>query len=298
MKKIFLLAQKSAKIKQGFKQQKQKEVIIMNFGFIGAGNMVSAIVKGMTIGTKSYDGNCIYVTSKSGITAEELAKTCSAHFCKTASEVVAASDVLVLGVKPHVLAEILPNMKADIDKKKPLIISIAAGKTLEYIGSLLSERTPIVRVMPNINGKIGASTTGICKNDFVTAEQFQIAKEMFSTIGTVIEIAEQQFSVFSVIGGASVAFAYLYMDALSRAALKAGMTKKQALEITAETVLGSAKMVLESGEHPYALIDQVCSPGGTTIEGICSLQSNNFESTIISAFDAVLQKDKWIARKK
>lgn len=270
----------------------------MNFGFIGAGNMVSAIVKGMTIGTKSYDGNCIYVTSKSGITAEELAKTCSAHFCKTASEVVAASDVLVLGVKPHVLAEILPNMKADIDKKKPLIISIAAGKTLEYIGSLLSERTPIVRVMPNINGKIGASTTGICKNDFVTAEQFQIAKEMFSTIGTVIEIAEQQFSVFSVIGGASVAFAYLYMDALARAALKAGMTKKQALEITAETVLGSAKMVLESGEHPYALIDQVCSPGGTTIEGICSLQSNNFESTIISAFDAVLQKDKWIARKK
>ena len=121
---------------------------------------------------------------------------------------------------------------------------------------------------------------------------------MFSTIGSVIEISEEQFSIFSVIGGASVAFVYLYIDALSRAALKAGMPKKQALEITAQTVLGSAKMVLESGEHPWVLIDQVCSPGGTTIEGICSLEQNGFESTIVNAFDAVLQKDKWIGEKK
>ena len=199
----------------------------MNFGFIGAGNMVSAIVKGMTIGTKSYDGNCIYITSKSGITAGRLAKNCSAHFCKTADDVISASDVLVLGVKPHVLAEILPSMKQAIQKKKPLVISIAAGKTLDYIGTFLAEKTPIIRVMPNINGKIGASTTGICKNDFVTNEQFDTAKNMFSTIGSVIEISEEQFSIFSVIGGASVAFVYLYIDALSRAALKAGMPKKK-----------------------------------------------------------------------
>ena len=90
----------------------------------------------------------------------------------------------------------------------------------------------------------------------------------------------------------------MYIDALSRAALKAGMPKKNALEIAAQTVLGSAKMVLESGEHPWVLIDQVCSPGGTTIEGICSLEQNGFESTIVNAFDAVLQKDKWIGEKK
>ena len=270
----------------------------MNFGFIGAGNMVSAIVKGMTIGTKSYDGNCIYITSKSGITAGRLAKNCSAHFCKTADDVISASDVLVLGVKPHVLAEILPSMKQAIQKKKPLVISIAAGKTLDYIGTFLAEKTPIIRVMPNINGKIGASTTGICKNDFVTNEQFDTAKNMFSTIGSVIEISEEQFSIFSVIGGASVAFVYLYIDALSRAALKAGMPKKNALEIAAQTVLGSAKMVLESGEHPWVLIDQVCSPGGTTIEGICSLEKKGSERTIVIAFDAVLTKAKLIGDKK
>ncbi len=203
-----------------------------------------------------------------------------------------------MGVKPNILAEILPDIKQYIQNKKPLVISIAAGKKLEYIASFLGEDTAIVRVMPNINGKIGASTTGICKNNAVTEEQFKTAKNMFATIGSVSEIAEQQFSMFSVIGGASVAFAYLYIDALSRAALKAGMPKKQALEITAQTVLGSAKMILESGEHPWALIDQVCSPGGTTIEGICALEENGFESTLVKAFDAVLEKDKWIARRK
>ena len=121
---------------------------------------------------------------------------------------------------------------------------------------------------------------------------------MFQTIGTVAEVEESQVDVFSVIGGAAPAFAYLYIDALARAAVKAGMPKKQALEITAATVLGSAKMVLESGEHPWALVDQVCSPGGTTIEGVTALQANGFESTLCKAFDAVLEKDKKIAGKK
>ncbi len=270
----------------------------MNFGFIGAGNMVSAIVKGMTTGTKSYEGSCIYITSKSGTSAQELAKITSANYCKNAQEVIAASDILILGVKPHILPEILPQLKKEIASKNPLVISIAAGKTLQYLESLLQPQTPIVRVMPNINAKIGASTTGICKNAFVTEKQLSDAKSIFETIGSVTEIAEEQFSVFSVIGGASVAFAYLYMDALSRAALKAGMPKKQALEITAQTVLGSAKMILEAKEEPWPLIDQVCSPAGTTIEGISTLQENGFESTLTKAFDAVLNKDKWIGEKK
>lgn len=270
----------------------------MNFGFIGAGNMVSAIVKGMTIGTKSYEGSCIYITSKSGTSAQELAKITSANYCKNAQEVISFSDVLILGVKPHVLSEILPQLKKEIDEKKPLIISIAAGKTLEYLASFLQPETPIIRVMPNINAKIGASTTGICKNAFVTEKQLTTAKNIFSTIGSITEISEEQFSIFSVLGGASVAFAYLYIDALSRAALKAGMPKKQALEITSQTVLGSAKMILEGKEQPWSLIDQVCSPGGTTIEGICALEENGFESTLVKAFDAVLNKDKWIGEKK
>lgn len=270
----------------------------MNFGFIGAGNMVSAIVKGMTLGTQSYEGKHIFLTSKSVTSARKLAEECGAHACETPREVIANSDVVILGVKPNVLAVILPELEQAFAQKMPLVVSIAAGKTLDYLSGFFPEQTPIVRVMPNINAKIGASTTGLCGNEFVSAEQKQLVQDIFSTIGTVAVIDESQFSIFSVIGGASVAFAYLYMDALARAAVKAGMPKKQALQLTAETVLGSAKMILESGEAPWPLIDQVCSPGGTTIEGVTTLQAGGFEATLVKAFDAVLAKDKAIGEKK
>lgn len=270
----------------------------MKFGFIGAGNMAGAIIKGMTIGTNSYKGEDICITSKTVTSAEKLADVCGATAFNRMDSVVLCSDVLVLAVKPHVLAEILPAIKEDIVRKKPLVVSIAAGKPLDYLASLLPEGTPIVRVMPNINAKIGAATSGMCVNEYVTEEQKKIVKEVFETIGTVIEVEENQFGIFTVLAGSAPAFAYLYMDALARAAVKAGMPKKQALEIAAATVEGSAKMVLKSGEHPMALVDQVCSPGGTTIEGVAALQANGFEATLTKAFDAVLEKDRNIAGKK
>ncbi len=270
----------------------------MKYGFIGAGNMAGAIIRGMTIGTQSYSGSDIYVTSKSGISSQKLAEVCGVNACRIAAEVVQNADVLVLAVKPHILAAVLPDLQKEIAKKKPLVVSIAAGKTLDYLAELLPTGTPIVRVMPNINAKIGAATNGMCVNAAVTAEQKEIVKAMFSTIGTVIEVDESQFGIFTVLAGSAPAFAYLYMDALARAAVKAGMPKKQALEIAAATVEGSAKMVLTSGEHPMALVDQVCSPGGTTIEGVLALQENGFEAALTAAFDAVLEKDNKIAGKK
>ena len=270
----------------------------MNFGFIGAGNMAGAIVKGMTIGTNSFDGKDIYITSKTVTSAAKLAEECGAVVLETAAEVAAVSDVLVLAVKPHVLASVVPVLEQEIAAKKSLVVSIAAGKTLDYLADLLPAETPIVRVMPNINAKIGAATSGMCVNQYVTEEQKEIVKGMFETIGAVIEVEENHFGIFTVLAGSAPAFAYMYMDALARAAVKAGMPKKQALEIAAATVEGSAKMVLASGEHPMALVDQVCSPGGTTIEGVAALQANGFEATLTKAFDAVLEKDNMIAGKK
>ena len=266
----------------------------MNFGFIGAGNMAGAIVKGMT--AKPGKHNDIYVTSNTKVSAKQLSLECNCNFSETAREVVEQSDVCVLGVKPYVLGELLPGLAESFEKKKPLVVSVAAGKTLSFLENLLPKGMAVVRVMPNINAKIGASTSGMCANAAVSQEQKAIVREMFETIGTVTEIPEQHFGIFSVIGGASVAFAYLYMDALAHAALKAGMPKKQALQITAETVLGSAKMILEGGEAPWPLIDQVCSPGGTTIEGVLALQKGGFESTLASAFLAVLEKDQLLGK--
>ncbi len=268
----------------------------MKFGFIGAGNMGGAIVKGMTIGTGKYAPENISVTDIFLPAAEKLSDICGVNVCQTGADVVSGSDVVVLAVKPHILATAVPELKDTIAAKKPLIVSIAAGKSLEYLASLLPEGTPIVRVMPNINAKIGAATCGICANEYVAEEQKEIVKAMFGTIGTVLEIGENHFGIFMTLAGAAPAFAYLYMDALARAAVKAGMPKKQALEIAAATVEGSAKMVLKSGEHPMELVDQVCSPGGTTIEGVLSLQANGFESALAQAFDAVLEKDKHLGK--
>lgn len=264
----------------------------MNYGFIGSGNMASAIIKGMTTGTESFDGKNIFACALHKSTTDKLAEECGIISCNSASEVIANSDVLILAVKPAVLADVVTPIKDAILSKKPLVISIAAGKTLSYLKELLGDELAIVRVMPNINAKVGCSTSAFCTTENVDAKQKEIVKTLFETIGSITEIPEKLFGIHGVLGGAAPAFAYLYIDALARAAVKAGMPKKQALELTAQTVLGSAKMVLESGEHPWALIDQVCSPGGTTIEGICALEANEFEATLHKAFDAVYEKDK------
>ena len=271
----------------------------MKYGFIGAGNMVSAIVKGMLKSQKDFQPQDIIVTSKTVTSAQQLSNDCGGKLCvcNNSQEVIDVSDMLILGIKPKVMEGILPSLKESIGNKKMVVISLAAGKDLKFLEKNLPEKMSIIRVMPNINAKIGSSTTGFCANEWVSEEEKNRVIELFSTIGTVSEISEEHFAIFSAIGGASVAFAYLYMDALAHAALKAGMPKKQALNIVAQTVMGSGKMILESGEAPWPLIDQVCSPGGTTIEGITSLQADGFESILVRGLDAVIAKDIKLGKK-
>lgn len=269
----------------------------MKYGFIGAGNMAGAIIKGMVLENNEIAKN-IFVTSLNGISSKKLSDEYNVNALNSSEDVIKNSDILILAVKPHILTEILPKLKEEINERKPLIISLAVGKTLEFLENILGKSLPIVRVMPNINAKVQASLSGYCKNDCVSEEQKEIMEKIFNSVGSVMEISENQFSIFGVIAGSSPAFAYLYIDTLARAAVKAGMNKKQALEIAAKTVLGSAKMIAESNEHPFDLIDQVCSPGGTTIEGICTLQSNGFEGSVFKAFDAVIEKDNLIKSKK
>ena len=164
--------------------------------------------------------------------------------------------------------------------------------TIDYLAQALYENAPIVRVMPNINARVGASTVAFCANASVADEQKKLVETMLCTIGTVTELPESMFSVFTAIAGSSPAFTYIYIDALARAAVQAGMPKAQALQIAASSVFGSAKLVMESGEHPYALADSVCSPSGTTIDGVLTLQENAFESTVHKAIKAVIEKDK------
>lgn len=268
----------------------------MIYGFLGTGNMASAIIRGMVKG--GYKGSSINVYNITRAKTEKLAEECGVKVCNSQSQLIEESDVLILSVKPQVLTGLMKSIKADLTGRKHLIISIAVGKTLEFLEKGLGEDEAIVRVMPNINAKVLASTSGFCANDNVTDEQKEIVKDLFSQIGSVSEIPESMFSIFGVIAGSSPAFVYLYIDSLARAAQRAGMPKAQALEFAAQTVYGSAKMVMESGTHPWELVDMVCSPGGTTIEGVYALEDNGFEATVFKGFDAVLAKDKLIQTKK
>ena len=146
--------------------------------------------------------------------------------------------------------------------------------------------------MPNINAVVSESCTAYCTNELVTDSEKENIETLFSSIGTITEIEESVFPLFGVIGGCSPAFVYMFIDALARAGVQHGMKKELALKFAAQSVLGSAKTVLESNEHPFELIDKVCSPGGTTIEGVISLQADGFETAVHNAVKKAVEKDK------
>jgi len=260
----------------------------LKYGFIGLGNMATAIIKGM-IQSQQFNANDILGFNRSQNKTEKLVNDYQITGCSTLQEVMTA-DVIILAVQPQTFPDLLPKVN-ELLSEKQVVISIAAGKSIEYLESVLPKATSIIRVMPNINAIVGASTTCYTASSNATEADKKMVQTLFETIGSMIELPEEQFTVFSAIAGASPAFSYLYIDSLARAGVRAGMDKKRALEIASSAVFGSAKMVIESNEHPWELVDQVCSPGGTTIEGVTSLQNDHFASTIYDAVNAVIEKD-------
>lgn len=263
----------------------------MKIGFIGAGNMATAIIRGV-INSQLIRPEDIYAfdicKEKLSILASEL----KINACESAECVADSSDAVVLAVKPNVFPTLLPQMADSLKNNNSLIISIAAGKTIDYIANLLAFDAKIVRIMPNINATVGEAMSAYCCNGFVSETEKEFVDSFCSSFGKATNLSEEQFPIFGVIAGCAPAFAYMFIDSLARAAVKNGMPKKTALEIAAQTVLGSAKQIAESDLHPWELVDRVCSPGGTTIEGVVALQANAFESAVQKAVDASFEKDK------
>ena len=146
--------------------------------------------------------------------------------------------------------------------------------------------------MPNINAQIKQSTSAIVKNDFVAEADYAAIRGIFESIGSVFEVAEKDFSTFTALAGSSPAYIYMFIDALARAGVLHGLPKDKALEIVADTVASSAQMLKISGENPWTLVDQVSSPGGTTVAGVVSLEENRFVASVIAAITATIEKEK------
>ncbi len=261
----------------------------VTYGFIGLGNMASAIIRGMRA-CEGFAGADICGFDIDGSRAALL----SVRACESAAACARLSDVLILAVKPQTLDSVLQEIEHCLGRDR-LLVSIAAGKPVQYYENRLGP-VPFVRVMPNINATVSASVSAVCGGGFASAEQVETVKTLFSSVGTVYELPESQFSAFGAIAGAAPAYAYMFIDALASAGVRAGLPKQLALKIAADVAAGSAKMIRESGAHPMELADRVCSPSGTTIEGLHRLRERGFEGAVYAAIEAVVEKDKKIGK--
>lgn len=269
----------------------------MTVGFIGTGNMANAIVRGM-VGSGGFPADEVVVYDRNADKRELLGSDLGVRVVGSADELVEVSDVVVVAVKPQGISALLTGLAEQVADRRRVVVSIAAGTPLERLESFLEtastpgSQAPVVRVMPNVNAMIGAGMSAVTGNAAATAEDVATVVAIFQAVGEVVEIPEAQFSTYTAIAGSSPAFTYLFIDALSRAAVAGGMPKAQATQIAAQAVLGSAKMVRESEKSPWDLIDTVCSPGGTTVAGLLALEDRGFLSTVAHGVKATIDRDK------
>ena len=254
----------------------------MKYAFIGTGSMAAAIIRGMVAGGVA-PGD-ILAFNRTREKADALANELGIAVCDTL-EAAAQAGAIVLATTPQSFADILPRVGRAM-RTDALVMSIAAGYGIAAIREGIGRDAGIIRIMPNVNANVCASTTGYATSASITAAQLDAVHFAFGKIGELIE-----FETFSAIAGCGVAYVYMFIDAMARAGVKNGLSKQKALSIAASAVMGSAKLVSESGMHPYALIDSVTTPGGTTIEGVLTLQRCGFESAVHAAIQASIDKE-------
>ncbi len=266
----------------------------MKIGFIGVGNMALAIIKGM-IKKDFVAAKDIHCFNRTYHKLEKIAQELNITSHKTIDEVIENVDVLVLAVKPQNFDQILSEYHEKILEKGCIVVSVAAGYSIEQLEVHLSDKVSIIRVMPTVAALVNESVSSVCANKTALKEEIDYVLEMFDSVGYTYQIDEKDITAFTAITGCSVAFTLMYINALASGGLKNGLAKDVASKAAAQSVLGSAKMALASDEHVGSLIDMVTSPGGTTIAGVAKLHENAFTSTMIQAVDATIKRDKEIS---
>jgi len=268
---------------------------MMKIGFIGVGNMGGAILKGLI--EKGFSApEDVLAFDADPAKLKEKCESCGISSCESAGELVRSSDIIILGVKPDVFSEILPEIAKSYVPEKTLI-SMAAGIGISFIEKYLGSTAKIIRIMPNTPAMVGEAMTAVAGNRNITEKGMEQALSLFRSIGKAEEVAEELIHCVIGVSGSSPAYTYMYIDALADTAVKNGMEREKALTFAAQAVLGAAKMVLETGVDPVQLRINVCSPGGTTIEAVLKLQENGFEKLIAEGFSAAVEKSKLMAKK-
>ncbi len=262
----------------------------MKIGFIGLGNMARAIIGGM-IAKGGFAPEDICGADVVQEVADDVALT---HFISAGtnnSAVARIADVLVLAVKPQFMDSALRTIKDEV-KKDCIIISIAPGKTLNYYEDAFGRKAKIVRCMPNTPALVGAGCTGYCVNENVTEADRDIVLRILNSFGKAIDVTESLMDVVVGISGSAPAYVFMFIEALADAGVREGMPRKKAYEFAAQAVMGSAKLMVDKGEHPGVLKDMVCSPGGTTIEAVKVLENRAFRGAVMDAVEACIERSR------
>ncbi len=258
-------------------------------GFIGAGNMASAIIEG-AISKKTIEAQNIYVFDIDTAKLEELKSALNVSIADSLLALVKNADIILLAVKPNILSMVLQDIKDDIGDKA--VVSIAAGWSADRIKDVIGADKKVLRLMPNTPLMVGEGMTVIETPHSLTADEFAFTETMFSSIGRVEQAPQKLMDAVTAVSGSGPAYVFLFIEALADAGVLCGLPRAQAIKLASQTVLGAAKMVLDTGSHPGALKDAVCSPGGTTIEAVKSLEQDGFRGTVIKAAEQCAIKSK------
>ena len=258
-------------------------------GFIGMGNMGTAIMRGLL---KIYKPEELLFTSAHEAKMQKITEETGVAHVSTATDCAEQVKYLVLAVKPQVLPTVFKELNGKI-RKDQVVISIAAGYAIADLQAGLGDSARIVRSMPNTPAMVGEGMSGVSYDEALfTDEEKDVIDGFFTSFGKMEKVDEKLMDVVGSASGCSPAYVYMFIEALADGAVKYGLPRAKAYQMAAQTVLGSAKMVLETGKHPGQLKDEVCSPGGTTIAGVSALEEWGFRNAVIKAEDASYEKGR------
>lgn len=255
-----------------------------SFGTIGSGAMAEAIIKGV-LSANLYNSKEILVSDINENRLVELNKQLGISTTLNNDNVLNKCKVVLLAVKPQHLNNVLGQINNSLPNKEKLIISIVAGIPIKVIEDYLKD-TAIVRVMPNSPALIGQGMAALCKNEFATEQDLKIAENIFNSVGKTEIVEEDLLDAITGLSGSGPAYVYQFIEALADGGVLVGLPRAMAYKLAAQTVLGSAQMVLATGRHPGELKDQVTSPAGTTIQGVKALEKNKFRAAVMEAVEA------------
>ncbi|MFZ5797577.1 MAG: pyrroline-5-carboxylate reductase [Thermodesulfobacteriota bacterium] len=263
-------------------------------GFIGGGQMAEALIKGIqSAGLASPEQ--IMVVEPDSPRCDYLRKNYAVRIAPDSTALAAGSRILILAVKPQIMDKVLAQYRGSVTGNH-LVISIAAGITIDALSAGLGDEVRIIRVMPNTPALVLAGASALAPNTRVTAEDLVAAKAIFSAIGTCVEVSEPLLDAVTGLSGSGPGYVFAFIEAMVDGGVLAGLPRPIAEQLVLQTVLGTAKLALESGEHPAVLRGRVTSPGGTTITGLRVLEESGFRGAVMAAVQAATERSRELGR--